>query len=427
LQQNLMVLAGLGLVVAGIMWLRNPRVPAGGLTWWRELPLRPAAPPALTAEGSLLVPTGSGQVRLVSVAPPGAEPLPPATSAGEAVFTSAFPMQAAPLVVGSQAYLPSQDGTLYAIDWKGRKQLWQVDTAAAQTTSPAEIEFPANGAVPAQRLIVCGNDEGSVVAVDATTGRRVWARDAGGPVGESLTSVLLEFPNGQRVPHILVPIGAGVAGRGGLVCLDARNGQVRWRFPRDGKAFAVTLTAPAVETDSVGVARRVFLATDDGVVYALDATSGLYQFGKASRAGLWKSFVKPAASEPVDTLVSLRGTPAYFPELHAVVVGGNDGAVRALDSETGAVRWTFDTGYPVHSKPRLLNLHGRPAVLVGGDGPELWAIDAENGHATNRWKLAGHSGAMWAEVAPDGREVLVLDEDARLQSISLPEAQTAAK
>lgn len=58
-----------------------------------------------------------------------------------------------------------------------------------------------------------------------------------------------------------------------------------------------------------------------------------------------------------------------------VYVGDDDGFVHALDADTGATKWTFNTGGQIRSSPTVRN----GTVYVGTDANALYALDASTG------------------------------------------------
>ena len=146
-----------------------------------------------------------------------------------------------------------------------------------------------------------------------------------------------------------------------VLALDPATGNTRWTFdPRVDvtRAFAEGLTSRGVSSwrDSEGsmsrsCARRIFFATVDARLYALDAPSGLpcRSFGDSGfvrldvDVGLNQSHVEPSQ-------YAVTSPPAIIDDL--VVVGSAvskgwrgdiaSGVVRAYDARTGELRWSFD-------------------------------------------------------------------------------------
>ncbi len=412
-QRNFFVLLFVAILALAWSWLRMPRVPNFGPEWSRAYPLSPAAPPELAGDGqTLLVPTHSGALYAVSTSQK-ARNEPP-----RAVFAAAFPLQAQPLCSGPRVFVPCQDGALYGVEWKTGRSLWRVATPAALTTrpiwlrlpplaerpqaipalvsptpqpatlptshpipspipSPAPVARPVVAALPvaalgAREIVVAANDEGLVIAVEAGSGRKIWSRDLGGPAGNALAA------SGGPTPSIWVPLLAGVASRGGLACLDARDGRLKWKFPADARSFGAGLGAPALENGPDGAAKRVYFATDDGALLTLDARDG---------RKIRKSFATPLPGGSPKLLISLRAAPVLLEKAGLVVVGGSDGGWRAFETATGRLRWSFDAGVSLRLSAFPIHFQNRAALLASGNG--LWVLEAATGTPLAHWKPGG--------------------------------------
>jgi len=366
-QRNLTAFLVAAAVLTLFNWWLRPRVPAGAIEWSRDLNLVPVAISAPIAPDSLLVAGGDGGMWRVGLGP-GQSDVP--------VFSGAFPLQASPANSGNLAFVPCQDGSLYAVDWVKSTTLWSHPTSAPLTTAPVAATWtvspspaePATAAFPTDAVFLA-NDAGQVTALRQQTGEPVWTTWLGAPAGNGMA-----FAGNARA-RVFVPMLAGELSQGGLACLDALTGATLWRFPADPHQFGAALAPPAVGTDASGEPSRVFFATDDGLVYALDANSG---------AVLWKQAVPSVAGEKSDLLVSLRGAPVLVNS--EVVVGGNDGGVRALDAATGHVIWTYNAGAPVRLAAQDGQVDGCDTVVVAPDEPRLFALDVHTGAPIREWR-----------------------------------------
>lgn len=383
LQRNLFALLVVALLVAAYLFLRLPRTSSLAPQWSRALALQPAAAPALVPDGqTLLVPTQGGLLYAVSVSPT-------ATDAPRAVFKTAFPLQAQPVCSRNLAFVPCQDGAIYGVDWQKSKVVWRFGTSAALTTRPVLV--PLQSPTP-REIVVLGNDEGRVVALEAKTGKQLWTRKMGGPVGQSLAA------SGGAKPLVFVPFLAGVAARGGLACLDAASGALKWRFPTGATIFSAALCPPAIESDASGTAKKLYFATDEGALFFLDAQTG-------KKIGWQKTFATPLPAHSQNALISLRGAPVLVGD--SVIVGGNDGVLRAYETDSGKLRWIFETGAPLLQPVLPLESGQQTTVLAGGENG-AWTLDAATGAPTKRWKTGGAGFAIFAEpksilwLAPDG-------------------------
>ena len=167
-----------------------------------------------------------------------------------------------------------------------------------------------------------------------------------------------------------------------VVALDARTGQEKWVFdPKvDLRLRYSEVTCRGVATwagpDAKG--RRIFVATIDGRLIALDAATGAPcdDFGKAGEVDL-----KQGVDHVVPGHYQATSPPAVLGDL--VIVGSSladnvtvaapRGVVRAYDAVSAALRWSFD---PIPRRP-------------DEDGFDTWRGD--RAHATGgRERLAAH-------------------------------------
>ena len=129
-----------------------------------------------------------------------------------------------------------------------------------------------------------------------------------------------------------------------VVALDAATGAVKWTFD----SGIPDLTGPnrGVTAWASGSERRIFTA-QGSYVYALDAATGeiVPTFGQDGRIDLREHLGRPADAQ------SIRLTTPGVIYRDLLIVGGrvseglpaSPGHVRAYDTRTGALRWTFHT------------------------------------------------------------------------------------
>ena len=104
---------------------------------------------------------------------------------------------------------------------------------------------------------------------------------------------------------------------------------------------------------------------------------------------LWKTYARPRPG--ARGAVLLRGEPLFLRDGFGerVIVGGNDGMVRAFDAESGRLMWSYDAGAPVRCLPLPVQSSGRSALLVSCDGPRVWLLDAQTGEALREIRTDG--------------------------------------
>ncbi|HEY0072776.1 MAG TPA: PQQ-binding-like beta-propeller repeat protein [Abditibacteriaceae bacterium] len=397
-QQLAVTLGVLALVAAIISLIWVPRVRTINGTRL-GLVLAPAAAPVAAQDSGgavLLVPGDDGALLRFD----------PQKSSAVSCLDTAFPLRASPLVRGAVAFVPSENGVLTALDWRQGKILWQRATGAALTTRPAFVEWktvtkqvvtpettpatvssaenadnekttPDASSSPrtvvvtkTQKLVIIGNDGGLVAGLDAGTGKIIWLRRVSAPVGNGIVAA----PGGPHfnAPRVCVPLLQSAGSPGGLWCLDARNGAIIWRYPSDNRTPSAQVAPPALDIEG----GRVFCGDDSGALACLDLKSG---------RKIWKKFALP--HNPQDNeLALLRGEPLFrryaFGAL--VVVGSNDGLVRAFDADNGALLWEFNAGAPVRARPLPLTQEqtdspARELLLIGCDASFLPVLDPQNG------------------------------------------------
>lgn len=234
------------------------------------------------------------------------------------------------------------------------------------------VQFPLATAVTAGVFTVAGND-GTVLALDAQTGREVWRGNAGAKLAAGVGS------DGRF---------AAVATRDGeLVVLD--KGQVKWRK---------TLTA-RVTTAPLVAGERVFILGVDRAVHAFDAVDG---------RRLW------SLQRPGDALtLSQGGVLSAFKD---TLVVGQGPRMAGVDPLRGTVRWEVPVGSPrgANEIERLADLVA-PAARVGdvvcarSFQAAVGCVNAERGTVVWTRNVGGTDG-----VAADEQFVFAADATDRL-------------
>lgn len=220
----------------------------------------------------------------------------------------------------------------------------------------AGVQFPLTVAVAGDAFTVGGSD-GSVLALEAATGRELWRTNVGAPLGAGVGS------DGR--------FAAVVTRAGELVTFEA--GQAKWRKPVGTRVS----TAPLVAGE------RVFVLGVDRSVQAFDALDG---------RKLW------TLQRPGDPLtLAQSGVLAAYKD---TLIVGQGPRLAGVDPLAGTVRWEVPIGAPrgANEVERLADLVG-PALRSGS----IWCarafqatvgcVDAER--ATLTWsKASGGTDAL---------------------------------
>ncbi len=188
---------------------------------------------------------------------------------------------------------------------------------SAWTARLGEVSFPLDVNVSGTTLTVAGND-GTVVAIDAATGRDLWRTGVGAPLSAGVGS------DGK---------GAAVVTRANEVVAIA-GGREAWRQ----KLAAQTYTAPFV------AGGRVFVLSGDRSVSAFDGQTG---------RRLW---VQQRAGEPL-----VLRQPGVLLAVGDTLVAGLSGRLVGLNPINGSIRWEAPIASPrgTNDVERLVDLVGR--------------------------------------------------------------------
>ena len=236
---------------------------------------------------------------------------------------------------------------------------WHVKLVGSQLFDlvffPRELASPAVD--PESGRIFVATRDGFVRAVNPG-GQIEWTFKTGGP-----------FQAGPTVHEdvVYVPGGDGV-----LYALRATNGELLWKYDAGEQ-----LATPPVITEG-----RVFVASQGNVLYAVEAQTGkwLWQY----RRDLPTGFMVHGASAPAVSMGTL-------------FVGFNDGAVVALEPDSGIVKWErviSNEGrefLDVDTTP-VIDDQGRVFVASYKNG--IYALNGETGDVLWNTATAGVTGAI---------------------------------
>ena len=245
------------------------------------------------------------------------------------------------------------------------------------------VQFPLAVAVKGGVFTVAG-DDGTVLALDAESGREVWRGSAGAKLSAGVGS------DGR--------FAAVVTREGELVVFE--QGVVKWRKPLGARVT----TAPLVAGE------RVFVLGVDRAVQAFDALDG---------RKLW------AMLRPGDPLtLAQAGVLAAFKD---TLVVGQGPRMAGVDPLRGSVRWEVAVGSPrgANEIERLADLVGPPVrvgdvVCARSFQAAVGCVDAERG--TTVWsKNIGGTDA----VAADAEFVFAADASDRITAWKMASGDVA--
>ncbi len=310
---------------------------------------------------------------------------------------------------------------------------WRVDTGGEVHGAPALVDG----------VLYMVSKSGTVLAVDATTGKTIWSREVTGYVtraspavvdgvvyvGAGFSFTALDASTGeerwslpvQYIGHTSPTISSGLvvvsSQERWIYGIDAEGGTVHWRLPTEGIVFgavAMTDDAAVYATDE-GIIYKVSLETGrmiwrqkvDGSIYASPVISG-DRVLVSSQSGQLHALNMDTGSSLWSSLHGGATAPATNGDV--VVVSASDGGIYGLDMETGEQRWLYPSGKSGLTAPAI----SENLALVGA-GASLLAIDIETGEAV--WYYLAGDRIDSAPIVADGH-VFFGSRDGFLNAVS---------
>jgi outer membrane protein assembly factor BamB len=281
----------------------------------------------------------------------------------------------------------SLDGELYVLSLADGKLKWKYHT---------ELGFTAPASVKDGRVFV-GDADGKFYCFEAATGKPLWGFEA-----------TAEINSGASFYQDKVLFGSQDAT---LYCLVAATGEKAWTYTIgdqircsptvvEGRAFlagcdaklhivdldkgeasgTVEIDAPTGSTPAAG-GDRVYFGTEGSSFFSIN----------------WKE-AKVAWVMRSPRNMPFRSSAALVPE--AVIFGGRDKMVYALDPGDGHELWSFATKSRVDSSPVIVGNR----VFVGSSDGRLYGLDRKTGHKVWEYEAGGDFVASPAVAA--GRLVI---------------------
>jgi outer membrane protein assembly factor BamB len=301
------------------------------------------------------------------------------------------------LTTDSAVFFAADDGRLYKLDRLTGKELWRYELGDAQVPrvlmhqvveNSGAFDWDLAGPTPVlvDSTLYIGSGDGSMHAVNPSTGARVWRSEHRGKIRG--TAVII----GDRVVFGTFA--------GPVVALDRRTGERLWE----------KLASGPVVTSVGGVGDRVIVGSRYGVLQALDAATGAF----AWRVQLWGS---SAEGEPL----AADGSLFY--------IGASDlRRVSLMDAKDGRVLWRTDVYGWAWPRPAI---SGQTLfVSTVGASPyqmrhlgALTALDKATGQVRWRWPAPEPAGSwgygFFAPPVVAGRLVMVGGLDGSLYAFSV--------
>ena len=154
---------------------------------------------------------------------------------------------------------------------------------------------------------------------------------------------------------------------GNLYALDAQTGSLRWKFASQG----IVRSQPAIANG------LVYFTSDDGLLYAINMKDGKQAWNANIGNSLDKATRENLGGASPTDYDYVQSSPNVAEGI--VYAGSRDGNLYALAADTGRIIWTLATGDKIRATPTI----DQGTVYIGSWDKLLYAVDAQTGQI--RW------------------------------------------
>ncbi len=269
----------------------------------------------------------------------------------------------APALANGRIYAASYDGTVAALDALTGQRLWEINS-----------KLPISGGVGLSDngLVLVGSDKGEVLALQQSDGHEVWR--------STVSSEVLAPPRGARGIVVVR------TGDGKFTGLDARSGERRWVSAHAMPALSLRGNSSPLLVQNLVISG---LATGKLLVLSLDKGLPLTE----------KTIAPPHGRTEIERLIDIDSEPKIFGDTLYLVA--YRGSVAAIDMRGGNQIWNR----PLSSYAGL-DVDTRQ-VYVSDDTDAVLALDRRDGGTI--WKQAELTGRRLSAPAATDDYVVVGD------------------
>lgn len=316
-----------------------------------------------------------------------------AADTGQPVWRHASPVQytdpygynngprGTPLLTSNRCYTFGVEGRLLCLDLPTGRLLWQRETARDWNVPPPFFGVGSTPLLEGERLIVMvgGQPNAGVVALDAATGRTLW-ENAGRTNWQGAATIgwreeaPYAWTGEEKLASYSTPVAATIHGRRhllcltrqGLVSLNPTNGQINFsRWFQSYVNDSVNAMCPVVQDDLVLIS---------AAYYRVGAVLLRVQPDGRSFEEVWRSprpmpERDPATGSLAPPVLEVHwNTPVLLDGFLYAFSGRNepDATFRCVEFKTGRLKWSRDERWRAHSSPQP-PVYGRgSAILADG-------------------------------------------------------------
>lgn len=276
-----------------------------------------------------------------------------------------------PFLADGRLYVAEADGTLMALDATNGRRLWRVDLDAPLSGGPGVGEG----------LVVVGTTDAEVIAVSVADGSLQWRA----PV----SSEVLSTPVVSQARVVVSTIDGKIDG------LDAANGKRLWRYEREIPTLTLRGSgSPVLSGD------RVLCGMPGGKLVSLKVSDGTV---------FWDASVSvPRGRSELERLSDVDGDPLVRGGI--IYAASYQGEVAALEESSGELLWRRKFSSYSRMEADRYNVYASDADGI------LWALDADNGSAL--WRQEGLRNRQLSDVGMVSGYVAVGDFEGYVHFLS---------
>lgn len=303
-------------------------------------------------------------------------------------FEAAEAVGSTAAIVGDTVYIGDDMGFVYALDLGSGEVRWKRQAGEVIRSSPTVVGG----------TVVFGDDEGTLHALDARSGNPQWSFKTEAQIISSTNH------DGGRL----------VFGSydGSVYCLSAKDGTLLWKHKTEGRVHGTPAIAErhaivagcdeylhVLPLNTPKAARKISMGSVSGASVAIaGAYAYVGTYGGSVLAIEWKTGRVAWRHKDPEREFPVLSSAAVTE--NAVVVGGRDKRLQALDRKTGKPLWAFVTKGRIDSSPVVVGSR----VYVGSYDGNLYAVELATGREVWRFE----TGAPISASPAVARGVLVV-------------------
>ena len=325
-------------------------------------------------------------------------------------------------VRGGRLYTGDLSATAYCLNSTTGALIWQTSVGDASYEGIYGSPTLANGKIVVGISTFTGDNpcsRGRVIGLNAASGAVAWTSytvDDSSTGGGIWTTAAAEDATGR----VFLSTGNPCTGNAfssldcdAIICLDTATGAEIWHYQVIANDQGDSDFGGSPVLFNAGGIPAVAAGNKDGNVYAVRRDTG---------APLWATQIAGKAGFTGD--IGCISTPAVLSDRLVVGCGqtldGQPGAVVALNSATGAVRWRYAMMAPVYGPIAATN----GVILACSALPELMALSASTGDSLYKGVLGLGGGAVFGGPSVSHGYVLVPSFDYKVYQFSFPTVPT---